>query len=199
MASRANINCRDLRVQRTYKLLKDAFLRLLSEKPFEQITVQEICETAMVRRTTFYQHFEDKQDFLQWFVREKQREFTSGSSASEPDQTTTREHYFRLAHKVLAFLNENDHVLRLLISAGVQERMLIDAFSQACVEAIIRRIENIPNVKERLDGLPPSLIAEYYVGGMTAAAKWWFSNNKPCTEEELLLYLCKMIEEKNAI
>ena len=198
MTVRANINCRDLRVQRTYKLLKDAFLKLLSEKPFEQITVQEICETAMVRRTTFYQHFEDKQDFLQWFVREKQREF-GNHAQGDPTQTTMREHYFRLAHKVLAFLNENDHILRLLVNAGVQERMLIDAFSQACVEEIIKRIENAANVRERLAGLPASLVAEYYVGGMTAAAKWWFSNNKPCTEDELLLYLCRLIEEKSAL
>ncbi len=198
MASRASINCRDLRVQRTYKLLKDAFLVLLSQKPFEQITVQEICETAMVRRTTFYQHFEDKQDFLQWFVREKQREFSSGSQ-SDSGQTTTREHYIRLAHKVLSYLNENDHVLRLLVSAGVQERMLIDAFSQACVEGIVKRIDAVPNARERLAGIPASLVAEYFVGGMTAAARWWFSNNKPCTEDELILYLCRLIEEKNPL
>ncbi len=198
MAARSNINCRDLRVQRTYKLLKDAFLHLLNEKAFEQITVQEICETAMVRRTTFYQHFEDKQDFLQWFVREKQREFGRNSQA---DQTTptSKEHYFRVAHNVLDFLNENDHVLRLLVNAGVQERMLIDAFCQACVEGIVKQIESVSNAPERLNGIPVSLVAEYYVGGLTAAAKWWFSNNKPCTEDELILFLCRLIEERNAI
>ncbi len=65
----------DLRVQRTYKLLGDAFVSLLREKNFDQITVREICERAMVRRTTFYQHFKDKQDFLVWFIRGKQKEF----------------------------------------------------------------------------------------------------------------------------
>ena len=198
MAARSNINCRDLRVQRTYKLLKEAFLHLLNEKPFDQITVQEICETAMVRRTTFYQHFEDKQDFLQWFVLEKEREFIQ-SNQNTSSSATSREHYYQVAHKVLDFINENDHVLRLLISAGVQERMLIDAISQACVEVIMKYIENVPNAPERLDGIPASLVAEYYVGGLTAAAKWWFSNDKPCTEDELILFLCKLIEEKNAI
>ena len=198
MASRAGINCRDLRVQRTYKLLKDAFLHLLTEKPFDLITVQEICETAMVRRTTFYQHFEDKQDFLQWFVREKQQEFYR-KNKSEAPQATTREHYIVMAHKVLAYLNENDQLLRLLMSAGVQERMLIDAFSQAFVENVEKRIESMPIARQRLDGIPPVMVAEYYVGGMFAVAKWWFANNKPCTEDELILYLCRLVEGKNAL
>ena len=198
MAARANINCRDLRVQRTYKMLKDAFLHLLNEKPFEQITVQEICETAMVRRTTFYQHFEDKQDFLQWFLLEKEREFVQYNQNTS-SSATSREHYYQVAHKVLDFISENDHVLRLLVNAGVQERMLIDAISQACVEFIQKYIESVPNAPERLDGIPASLVAEYYVGGLTAAAKWWFSNNKPCTEDELIMFLCRLIEEKSAI
>ena len=63
MASRSAVNNKDLRVKRTYKMLKEAFTVLLSQRPFEQLTVQEICEKAMVRRTTFYQHFEDKHDF----------------------------------------------------------------------------------------------------------------------------------------
>ena len=41
----------DLRVQRTYKLLGDAFVSLLREKNFDQLTVREICDRAMVRRT----------------------------------------------------------------------------------------------------------------------------------------------------
>ena len=50
----------DLRIIKTRKALCDAFIILLGEKPFEDITVNELCKKAMVRRATFYQHFEEK-------------------------------------------------------------------------------------------------------------------------------------------
>lgn len=50
--------------RRTYTLLQQAFFQLLTEKPFEKITLKELCDTAMVPRSTFYRYFEDKYDLL---------------------------------------------------------------------------------------------------------------------------------------
>lgn len=41
-----------------------ALLSLLEKKPFEYITVSEICETAGVNRSTFYLHYENTSDLL---------------------------------------------------------------------------------------------------------------------------------------
>ena len=49
----------DLRIRRTRKMLQDAFMALMAEKPFAEITVQDITERAMVNRGTFYDHFAD--------------------------------------------------------------------------------------------------------------------------------------------
>ena len=59
----------DLRVQKTYKLLVFAFDNLLREKEFEEISVTELCDAAMIRRPTFYKHFLDKYDFLTFFIK----------------------------------------------------------------------------------------------------------------------------------
>ncbi|MFQ7035454.1 MAG: TetR/AcrR family transcriptional regulator [Candidatus Borkfalkia sp.] len=65
----------DLRIQKTYKALTDTFLELLEEKHFEDITVEELCSRAMIRRATFYKHFADKNDFFVFLVREIQQKF----------------------------------------------------------------------------------------------------------------------------
>ena len=39
--------------RRTYTLLQQAFFKLLTEKPFEKITLKELCDTAMIPRSTF--------------------------------------------------------------------------------------------------------------------------------------------------
>lgn len=52
----------DLRVKRTRKMIIDAFIELVKEKGYENITVQDIANRAMINRATFYAHFKDKQD-----------------------------------------------------------------------------------------------------------------------------------------
>ena len=58
----------DIRVQKTYNMLVTAFLKMLEEKKYEEITINDLCKEAGIRRATFYQHFNDKFDFLTFFL-----------------------------------------------------------------------------------------------------------------------------------
>ena len=60
----------DPRVKRTRKLLLDAFLTLLAEKRYEDITIQDITTRATVNRATFYAHFIDKCALVDACIRE---------------------------------------------------------------------------------------------------------------------------------
>ena len=63
---------KDLRVQKTYRALMAAFEALMAEETFDDITVNELCARALIRRPTFYSHFEDKYDFLRFYLNEIQ-------------------------------------------------------------------------------------------------------------------------------
>ena len=54
----------DKRVLRTRDTLGDALMELLQEKPFDDITVQEVLDRAGVGRSTFYAHYRDKDDLF---------------------------------------------------------------------------------------------------------------------------------------
>jgi len=54
----------DRRVLRTRDTLGDALVALMHEKPFEEITVQEVLDRAGVGRSTFYTHYRDKDDLF---------------------------------------------------------------------------------------------------------------------------------------
>lgn len=60
----------DPRVIRTRGLLHHALLELMMEKSFEAITIQDIADRATVNRVTFYAHFQDKYDLLEYSIRE---------------------------------------------------------------------------------------------------------------------------------
>jgi AcrR family transcriptional regulator len=54
----------DRRVARTRDRLGDALVGLLLAKPFDDITVQEVLDRAQVSRSTFYEHYRDKNDLF---------------------------------------------------------------------------------------------------------------------------------------
>ena len=66
----------DLRVKRTYILLKNALFELLAHQSFEEIKVNDICNLAMVHRTTFYSHFSDKYELLEYCIKDVEDELT---------------------------------------------------------------------------------------------------------------------------
>ena len=52
-------------------LLADSFKELVLVKPIEKITIKEITDRAGVIRVTFYNHFQDKYELLEWICREE--------------------------------------------------------------------------------------------------------------------------------
>lgn len=54
----------DRRIRRTRRALVDALLELMSEVPLNEITVKMVCDRADVGRSTFYTHFETKDDLF---------------------------------------------------------------------------------------------------------------------------------------
>ena len=54
----------DLRVVRTRREIKRAFLKLMGEREYGKITVQDITRAAGINRNTFYLHYLDKQDLI---------------------------------------------------------------------------------------------------------------------------------------
>ena len=54
----------DPRAARTRDRLGDALIELLLTKPFDAITVQEVLDRARVSRSTFYEHYRDKNDLF---------------------------------------------------------------------------------------------------------------------------------------
>jgi len=57
-------NVRDRRFQRTRGGLLDAFRDLIFSRGYDAITVGDIVERANVGRSTFYEHYENKDDLL---------------------------------------------------------------------------------------------------------------------------------------
>ena len=51
------------------RLLADSLKELAVKRPVEKITIKEITDKAGVIRPTFYNHFQDKYELIEWIIR----------------------------------------------------------------------------------------------------------------------------------
>lgn len=67
----------DLRVEKTRRAIKNAYMKLLHEKNPEQITVKELCKEAEIDKSTFYLHYHDLLDLCDYLQQEMVRQILS--------------------------------------------------------------------------------------------------------------------------
>jgi len=56
------VDVTDRRIARTHNMLTEALVSLLGKYEWSDINVQQICDEADIARSTFYSHFENKQE-----------------------------------------------------------------------------------------------------------------------------------------
>ncbi len=72
----------------TKQTLVNAFKKLLNEQPFNKITISDITDACGVNRMTFYYHFHDIYDLIEWSFHDSNGEMVKPRRAGEPLRTT---------------------------------------------------------------------------------------------------------------
>lgn len=84
-----NDNCeteaRDPRVLRSRRMLMEALAKLLMQKDFNDISIQEIADEATLNRATFYLHYPDKNALMQAMTASRFRELIARRGLSFSD------------------------------------------------------------------------------------------------------------------
>ena len=102
----------DPRVWRTRQFLQQALKELASEKGFQSITVQDITQRAGINRSTFYAHFQDKYELLEYAIRE---DFRATTHQKLPDPTCfSPANLETLLRTVCEFVSQVNHHCRPL-------------------------------------------------------------------------------------
>lgn len=164
----------DLRIIKTRKALFDAFLELVSEKPFDAITVNELCKKAMVRRATFYNHFADKYDFFAAFVHQLAEEFRekslSGNRHLTPYQNedgtllTPYDVGYEIFLLYAEFLKQHKHMIDNVLDSNVFH-LLLDITSDEIYRSVLIEFKSYERAGHPLI-IPAETIASFLAGGL---------------------------------
>ena len=182
----------DLRIQKTYKALIDAFLQLLQTKRFENITINELCELAMVRRATFYKHFADKYEFFSFFVQWIQREFRNRIIPQEQDGNGVSP-YIDIIRFTLDFLDENETLVHSVMESNAFP-LLLDLISEQIILDVKERLQADQNSGKELL-LSPELMAFSYTGALLNILRWWTGHKDQMSKEEIVAQIQKVFDK----
>lgn len=182
----------DMRVRRTHKLLVEAMFSLLEKKRFDDISVRELCDQAMVHKATFYKHFEDKYHFFEFCI-ETELEKLVPSLEGDINSLNRKEYFMSIINKVLDFLDANRKMVKLTIEA-TNSNTLTDAIHKAISAEIYGKLTE----SERAGisyRVPVKMLGEYYAGALIALAKWWIMSSTKISKEEVAGYVDILVED----
>ena len=100
----------DLRVIKTRKIIFQTLLELMKEKTFEEIKVSDICSKAMINRSTFYAHYEDKYELLLDFLNTLKEEFVKELNKKDNSNISIREYYMQLISLFLDHIEDKKDI-----------------------------------------------------------------------------------------
>ena len=108
-------------VRNTKRRLREGLLRLLEEKPINEISVKELTELVDVNRGTFYFHYQDIYDLLRDMEQEFFTQFDRTLSGNKPLLNEDGFPFFDAEgapylHAVFSFVDANRDFCRIMLS-----------------------------------------------------------------------------------
>src|SRR6266568_9485989 len=176
----------DLRVRRTRKLLWEALMAELSERAFEEITVKEICERAMVHRTTFYKHYEDKYALLEQGMRQMYDALVAEVVHAPPSAFST-DHPPPYFVRVFEHVAEHQQFYKLMLCGegiGRFQKLVRDYL----VEQGEAKMRELTPPNQQLE-VPPAMYVQYLAGAVISTLAWWLENDMPHSPHHMAQYL----------
>ncbi len=172
----------DLRIQKTYMALTKTLLEMMEEMPFEDIKVKELCDRAMVRKSTFYKHFADKYELLTFLVKEviKQHNARIEQEGAADDPVAF---YNKIMEYVFEFAKANQKLIHSAIRSDSLV-LLLNIMSQEVTPDICRKLRQDQARGHRLPA-SPEVMATFFVGGIAESIRSWFADGKKISEESL--------------
>jgi len=172
------INRQDLRVRKVEKSLTNAMSILLSKQKFGKITINGLCNEALISRATFYTHYTDKYNMLEcWLFKYQPYKLEKEVVYEQAEETTNR------------FVHKNEKIIINLFDDADNETLeilsryilyLLDFTSKECTN------------EQRLKSI---VLSNFYSGGIIYFIVWLIKNKFPSDVPAMNIHLYRLIEK----
>ena len=178
----------DRRVERTRTALYDALVRLIRERPYDEISVQEILEAANVGRSTFYAHFTSKDDLLARSLDRLKALLTAVAAEEESARGDPREEARAVSRALFTHIADHRDI-QLALAGGRGEPIVRNAINRAVASAV----RGLP--LEAPPGLPRELAVEFVVSTFGTVLRWWLDRHPELAPAEADALLLRLVDK----
>ncbi len=182
----------DRRQKKTKTAIYNAFIRLLAQKDFHRITVQEIIDEADVGRATFYAHFETKEYLLKGLCEELFNHIlgaSEGKSVTSPLYADCRANNPVFLH-LLRHIQQNDDKLLTLLSCRNNDLFL--QYFKAGLQDMLRR-QFATGQAVNKTALPEEFLVDHIASTFIETLTWWV-NHPTQPPEDTVAYFFAVLE-----
>lgn len=176
----------DRRVVKTRKAITDAFIGLLEEQDFEQITINEIADRADVNRGTVYLHYTDKFDLLDQSIEMYLQQLVESCMVESPTTPmTVKEALLR----TFRYLEQHAPVYTTLLT-----QKGIPAFRNRLMKLLIQGVEEQIDACGIHKGINREITVQFLASAATGLLEWWIMNSMPYPAEQIVEELMSLLE-----
>lgn len=181
----------DIRVIRTYDQLIASLIRLLTERSFEELSVSEICDNAQVHRATFYKHFNDKYEFLNFCFDNELSKIDFDASTALPTVESIKENFMYFIKTTFEFVCSKKAIFSIILSKK---------FSVSLGASFTAAVHNfcLEKIKVILPGTSPEraeLFATFYSNAFIGVLTLYAKNPDNYPLEEVYSFLENRVDE----
>jgi AcrR family transcriptional regulator len=177
----------DPRVIKPLRNIDNALLDNLDSHEFRKITVDMLCRTAMINRSTFYKYYTDKYELLDSFLNRVLNEFSQATATTDfilaSPHTITNQEYVDNFRNTIDYIYEHRQIYRVLWRSSIDRPIYQE------MEDIIRRniLGTIRRNSAKDQPITPyhDLYAELFASNLMTLVRWWLANDTTVSREEV--------------
>lgn len=169
--------------ERTLEAFSGTMFGLLSTKPLEEITVNELCEKSNYPRATFYNYFDDKYDLLNycWYSIYEQIHLNEYKSL-DPEESL-----YIFFDRAYDFITIHQNMIKNILKFNSGESFLSNHF-RIQLSIKMREVFYLYLDKDRYK-IPYEIIADHYCNTILLTLEWHFLKENDCSKVQAHEYL----------
>lgn len=154
----------DARILRSKRDLSEALVSLLEEKPYNSISVKDICEKAMISKLCFYNNFLNKDDLMVHLFKKVTNENLNkiGKSLSKTNQE--KSNYEDIILKLIQMFYDEKGIFRKVISSDKNKSLysIIQNYIKETIPSLLSY-----SIPSSLSYIPNDIVISYFSGALT--------------------------------
>lgn len=182
----------DKRIVKTKKRLRKAFMELMSDSSFSQITVQNICSRANINRMTFYKHYADKYELLSDCFSEIEQEIRAELERNQSKFVSSPESF--LHNLVESIVNECCKRKALIQKLTLQDNFYAMDITKGCIQKSIEKLIAFLGQNYSMP-LPKEYLSVFLANGGCSIVYDWLTHQQDYPKEQFIDDLSKFFLE----